>query len=78
MFSVERFRFRWRRLYLGIGSLSKHVVVDSENIVWKCNYAFLQSFLNDLKSLRLQNVYFNTHIVKTNPELNWNPRFRGN
>ena len=39
-----------------IGSLSKHNVDDSENGIWKCNFAFLQSFRSYSKSFRLQNV----------------------
>ena len=39
------------------GSLSKHDVDDSENLILKCNFPFLQSFFNYSKSLRLQNVF---------------------
>ena len=40
-----------------IRSLRKHDVDGSENVIWKCHFAFLQSFLNYSKSLRLQNVF---------------------
>ena len=40
-----------------LGSLSKHDVDDSKNVIWKCNFAFLQSSLNYSKSLRSQNVF---------------------
>ena len=52
-----------------IGSLRKHDVDGSENVIWKCNFSFPQSFLNYSKSSRLQNVL-------TIQELNWNQRFR--
>ena len=39
------------------GSLRKYDVDGSENVICKCNFAFLQSFLNYSKSLRLQNVF---------------------
>ena len=39
-----------RRLNSLIGSLSKHDVDGSENVIGKWNLAFLQSFLNYLKS----------------------------
>ena len=38
-------------------SLGKHVVDGSENVMWKCDFAFLQSFLNYSQSLWLQNVF---------------------
>ena len=47
-------------------SLSKHDVDASEN-VWKCNFAFLQSFFNYSKSLRLK-------CILAILELNWNQR----
>ena len=40
-----------------IGSLRKHDLDGSENVIWKCNFACLQSFLNFSKSLHLQNVF---------------------
>ena len=40
-----------------VGSLSKDDVDDSQKVISKCNFAFLQSFLNYSKSLRLQNVF---------------------
>ena len=46
-----------------IGSLSKHDVDGSENIIWECNFAFLQSFFKYPKSLCLNIL-----------ELNWNQR----
>ena len=41
-----------------IGSLSKDDVDGSENVSWKCNFTFLQLFLNYSKSLRLQIVLY--------------------
>ena len=52
-----------------IGSLSKHAVDDSENIISKCNFAFLQSFRN-------YSVIILAKCVLTIPELNWDQRFR--
>ena len=40
-----------------VGSLSKHDVNGSENVIWKYNFAFLQSFFNYSKSLCLINVF---------------------
>ena len=40
-----------------IGSLSRHDVDGSKNVIWKCNFAFLQSFFNYSKSLCLKNVF---------------------
>ena len=51
-----------------IGSSSKHNVDGSENVTWKCNFAFLQSFFNYSKSLCLKKC------VLTILELNWNQR----
>ena len=31
-----------------VGSLSKHDVDDSQKVIWKCNFGFLQSFRNYL------------------------------
>ena len=31
-----------------LGTLSKNDVDDSENVIWKCNFGFLQSFCNYL------------------------------
>ena len=39
------------------GSLSKHDVDGSENVIWKYNFAFLQSFSNYSKSFCLKNVF---------------------
>jgi len=44
-------------LSLLIGSLSKHSLDGTENVSWKCNLMFLQSFLSDSKSSFLQNVF---------------------
>ena len=52
-----------------IGTLSKHAVDDSENIISKCNFAFLQSFRN-------YSVIMLAKCVLTIPELNWDQRFR--
>ena len=43
-----RSHFRRRRVCLNslIGSLLKHDVGGSESVIWKCNFAFLQPFLN--------------------------------
>ena len=38
-------------------SFRKDEVDGSENVIWKCNFAFLQSLLNYSKSLPLQNVF---------------------
>ena len=45
--------------YMYKGSLSKRNVNISKNVIWKCNFAFLQSFHNNnySKSLHLQNVF---------------------
>ena len=40
-----------------LGRLSKYDVDWSENVIWKCNFAFLQSFCNYSKSLCLKNVF---------------------
>ena len=54
-----RSHFRRRRVCLNslIGSLLKHDVGGSESVIWKCNFAFLQPFLNYSRSLRWQNVF---------------------
>ena len=50
-----------------LGSLSKHNVDRSENVIWKCNFAVLQSFFNNLlKVIMLEKC------VLTILELNWN------
>ena len=53
---VYEFDLFWP-LIVSIGSLSKYDVEDSENVIWKWNFAFLQSFRNYSKSLHLQNVF---------------------
>ena len=53
-----------------LGSFGKDEVDDSENVIWKCNFAFLQPFLNYSKSLRLQSAFLT--ILK----FNWNQRLR--
>ena len=40
-----------------IGSLCKHDVEESENVICKYDFAFLQSFFDYLKSLCLKNVF---------------------
>ena len=40
-----------------IGSLSNHDDDGSENVIWKCHFAFLQSFFSYSKSLCLKNVF---------------------
>ena len=40
-----------------LGSLSKHDGDGSENVIWKCNFAFLQSIFSYSKSLCLKNVF---------------------
>jgi len=40
-----------------IGSLSKHDVDESENVIWTCDFAFLQPFFNYSNSLCLKNVF---------------------
>ena len=40
-----------------LGSLSKHDVDGSENVTWKCNFGFLQSFFNYSKPLCSKNVF---------------------
>ena len=37
-----------------IGSLSKHDVDGSESVIWKCNFAFLQSFFTYFKVIILE------------------------
>ena len=32
-------------------------VDDSENVIWKCNFAFVQSFFNYSQSFGLQDVF---------------------
>ena len=46
--------FWCRRYSPPLGSLRKHVADGSENVIWKCNFVFLQSFLNYSKSLHLK------------------------
>ena len=53
-----------------IESFRKHDANDNENVIWKFNFAFPQSFLNYSKSLCLQDVFWK--ILK----LNWNQRLR--
>ena len=36
------------------GSLSKDVVVDSKDVIWQFDFAFLQTFLNYSKSFILE------------------------
>ena len=50
---VYEFDLFWP-LIVSVGSLSKYDVEDSENVIWKWNFAFLQSFRNYSKSLHLQ------------------------
>ena len=40
-----------------LGSLNKHNVDGSEKVIWKCNFAFLQSYFNYSKSLCLKNLF---------------------
>ena len=51
---------------VSIGSLSKHDVDRSENVIWKCNFTFLQSFLFKVTMLE--------KCVLTVLELNYNQR----
>ena len=55
------FVFGWntgvRVLSQSLGSLSKHDDDESENVIWKCDLAFLQSFFNYSNSLCLKNVF---------------------
>ena len=60
-----------------LGSLSKHEIGDSENIIWKCNFAFLQSFLYYSKSLHLCINYPVIKLEQSLQQLNWNNRFSG-
>ena len=46
------FRWLWRRHFQEIESLSKHDGDGSENVIWKCNFAFLQSIFRELKQPR--------------------------
>ena len=47
-----------QQLCSGMSLLCKHDVDGSEDVIWKCNLAFLQSFLIYSKSLCLgQNVF---------------------
>ena len=45
-----------RGYFVTLRSLSNSDLAGSKNAIWKCNIAFLQSFLNYSKSLRLQNM----------------------
>ena len=40
-----------------LGSFSKYDVDESENVKWKCDFAFLQLFVNYSNSLFLKNVF---------------------
>ena len=40
-----------------LGSLRKHDGDGSENVIWKCNFEFLQSIFSYSKSLCLKNVF---------------------
>ena len=59
-------------LWTLLRGLSKHAVDGNESLIWKCNFAFLQSFLNYSKSSLFAKCVL--IILK----LNWNQRFRGN
>ena len=54
-----------------LGSLSKDDVDWRENVIWKCNFAFLQSFLN-------YSVIMPEKCFLTILELNWNQRLGHN
>ena len=67
----EWFSIHTSQVYLMlIGSLSKHDVDRSENVIRKCHVAFLQSFFNYSKSLCLKKC------LLTVLELIWNQRLR--
>ena len=66
--SCARTVFRFLVAVIRIGSLSNHDGDGSENVTWKCNFAFLQSFFNYSKSLCLKKC------VVTILELDWNQR----
>ena len=51
-----------------MGSLKKHTVDESENVIWKCDFAFLQSVFHLFKLIMLEKC------VLTILELNWNQR----
>ena len=59
-------RIGWA-LWEKAGSLSKHDDDGSENVIWKCNFAFLQSFFD-------YSVIMFEKCVLTILELNWNQR----
>ena len=52
-FIVEWYRVEESRQTV-IGSLSKHDVDGSESVIWKCNFAFLQSFFTYFKVIILE------------------------
>ena len=54
---VERAALLQASIFANLGCFSKHDVDDSENVIWKCNFAFLRPFLNYSKTLLLQNVF---------------------
>ena len=51
-----------------LGSLSKHDVDGSENVIWKCNFAFLQYFFN-LQSHHAWKTCSNYPGIKLKPAL---------
>ena len=65
----QRHRQLQRRRHKTIGSLRKHNVDGSENVIWKCNFSFPQSFLNYSKSSRLQ-------MCSTYPGIKLEPAFQ--
>ena len=58
----KKYCWFWNPIFLCtvdlIRSLSKHDVDGSENVIWKYNFAFLQSFLNCSKSFCLKKNVF--------------------
>ena len=56
-----------KTLSASLGSLSKHDVDGNENFIWKCNFAFLQSFFN-------YSVIMLEKCLLTVLELIWNQR----
>ena len=56
---------------VSLGNLSKQDVNGGENVLWKCNFAFLQSFLCYPKSLRVPNVLTIEFVVFLSLSLSW-------
>ena len=56
-------------LLQNLGSLRKHDVDGSENVIWKCNFSFLQSFLLIIQSHYACKLCSNYPGIKLKPAL---------